>query len=279
MKNRTFKKILSIFLVFSLIITLPIAQTKTTEAASNSVKIKYDVNGGFFKNTKYKGKKIVTKKVSKGSKRGSSFKVKRENYVFLGWYTKKKGGKKYTSSTKVTKNLKLYARWTKRYKVNKKYAKILGINAYLSLDDLEADTGMLHLIDSNTKYYPYKEIYESKNGDLYYTEKRIHGSGENAYTYYTVIRIVTKAKNVVNIQKTTKYNKFFKKLGVSKYNTVKKNNKIIFDFICGISNIIYQDPEDSDWQYVNWKFSTNSKKKIKPSTKITLDLIEEWEEL
>lgn len=277
MKNRTLKKILSIFLVFSLIITLPIAQTKTTEAASNSVKIKYDVNGGFFKNTKYKGKKIVTKKVSKGSKRGSSFKVKRENYVFLGWYTKKKGGKKYTSSTKVTKNLKLYARWAKKYIINEKYSNILGINTYSSIKDLDIKTGALQSIEKNWKYYPYKETYKAQNGDLYYLEVYIDSS-IGSYIY-TVIRIVTKAKNVVNIQKTTKYNKFFKKLGVSKYNTVKKNNKIIFDFICGISNIIYQDPEDSDWQYVNWKFSTNSKKKIKPSTKITLDLIEEWEEL
>lgn len=81
---------------------------------------------------KYSGSKIIVKKtnkvvawfemgavgsdpaakvVSKGKKYGKLPTVTRKGYRFLGWYTKKKGGKKVTAKTKAKKNQVLYAQW------------------------------------------------------------------------------------------------------------------------------------------------------------------------
>lgn len=55
-----------------------------------------------------------SKIVLNGDKYGKLPKVKRNRYVFMGWYTKKNGGTKITSNTvvKLSKNQRLYAHWS-----------------------------------------------------------------------------------------------------------------------------------------------------------------------
>ena len=84
-------------------------------------------NGG--KVNKYK------KVVKRGKKIGTMPVPTRNGYNFLGWYTKKKGGKQYTSSMlyDTRKNKKIYAHWTKKQIVKfnanggriKKYSKAI----------------------------------------------------------------------------------------------------------------------------------------------------------
>ncbi|MDR3225887.1 MAG: InlB B-repeat-containing protein [Clostridiales Family XIII bacterium] len=62
----------------------------------------------------------ISKRVSYNKKFGKLPKATRKGHTFLGWYTKKSGGKKITAKTKVTlkKNLSLYAHWrAKQYTV------------------------------------------------------------------------------------------------------------------------------------------------------------------
>lgn len=53
----------------------------------------------------------AAKVATKGKKYGKLKSLKRTNYKFLGWYTKKKGGKKVTEKMKMTKSRTLYAHW------------------------------------------------------------------------------------------------------------------------------------------------------------------------
>ena len=120
MSTKLPKRIVSILLAIMLIITLPITNLQETEATNKKVKVKFFVCSGTFKADINQGKKSITAKVKKGKKMGMPPVVKRDNYVFAGWYTKKKGGKKYTANTKIKKKTKLYAHWVKKYKINKK---------------------------------------------------------------------------------------------------------------------------------------------------------------
>ena len=154
MNRKLSKRIVSILLATMLIISLPITNLHRTEAATKKVKVKFFVCSGIFKANINQGKKSITAREKKGKKMGMPPVVKRDNYVFTGWYTKKKGGKKYTANTKIKKKTKLYAHWVKKYKVNKKYEKILSVMSYPTLKDLEKDCGSLKFISKEKKYYP-----------------------------------------------------------------------------------------------------------------------------
>ena len=198
--------------------------------------------------------------------------VKRDNYVFTGWYTKKKGGKRYTANTKIKKKTKLYAHWVKRYKVNKKYEKILSVMSYPTLKDLEKDCGSLKFISKEKKYYPFRETYKAENGDTYYVSSSLTSASD-----YTVSYITVKAKYLVNIKKPTAYKTFLRKLGVKKYNKEKGKKGLTLDFITGTVNLIFANPEREDWQYLYWEVKGIKNKKVTPNTKITLELSENWE--
>lgn len=88
-------------------------KTKIVKVTAPKYKITLNANKG-----KISGKSKGKKKVTFNKKYGKLKKATRKNYKFIGWYTKKNGGKKVTSSTKV-KNLKahtLYAHWKKNPK-------------------------------------------------------------------------------------------------------------------------------------------------------------------
>ena len=72
---------------------------------------KYEIT--FDKNANNAVVDFSSKVVTKGDKYGKLPEVRRNNYVFVGWYTKKKGGTKVTSDTvvKISKNQRLYAQW------------------------------------------------------------------------------------------------------------------------------------------------------------------------
>jgi len=80
-------------------------------AASKQVKVTWNANGGDFTAKKYAKKSSYAKKITKGKKVGKLPKVKRDGYIFKGWYTKAAGGKKITKNTKIKKNVKYYAHW------------------------------------------------------------------------------------------------------------------------------------------------------------------------
>lgn len=70
---------------------------------TNKVVLWFSANGG----TKAPAAKVV----KKGKKYKKLSSPKRSDYKFLGWYTKKKGGKRVTEKTKAVKNKTVYAHW------------------------------------------------------------------------------------------------------------------------------------------------------------------------
>ena len=60
------------------------------------------------------GDAVASKRVVKGSVFGELPVLKREGYIFKGWYTSSNGGTKITPSRKVTGNVTIYAQWTKQ---------------------------------------------------------------------------------------------------------------------------------------------------------------------
>ena len=72
---------------------------------------KYEIT--FDKNANNAVVDFSSKVVTKGDKYGKLPEARRNNYVFAGWDTKKKGGTKVTSDTvvKISKNQRLYAQW------------------------------------------------------------------------------------------------------------------------------------------------------------------------
>ena len=71
----------------------------------DTVTVTFDANGGEPKKVKIEGAK--NKKIKKLAE------VTRKGYDFVGWYTKKSGGKKVTTSTKIKSNTTIYAHWKK----------------------------------------------------------------------------------------------------------------------------------------------------------------------
>ena len=182
-------------------------------------------------------------------------------------------GKKSTVNTKIKKKTKLYAHWVKKYIINRKYEKILGVTSYPTLNDIERDTGKLKFLSEDKKYYPFTETYRDKNGDVYC----IYAPSEMSTPDYVVSDVTIKAKHLINIKKPTKYKTFLKKLGVKEYNKTTKKKKWSLDFVTGTVNLVYEDPEENEWQYVKWEVKGIKDKKVTPDTKITLCLEEDWE--
>ncbi|MDR3225600.1 MAG: InlB B-repeat-containing protein [Clostridiales Family XIII bacterium] len=86
------------------------AHTLYARWTARTFAVKFNVNKG-----KKLSKKLAAKKVKFGAKLGKLPAPTRPKYHFLGWYTKKSGGKKVTKSTKLSKagTLTLYAHWKK----------------------------------------------------------------------------------------------------------------------------------------------------------------------
>lgn len=83
-------------------------------------KVKFIASGGKFDNNK----KSKVKNIDKDTKLGKTNTPKRTGYKFMGWFTKKSGGKKYTASTIIKKDTNLYAQWARKAVVNTKTKKL-----------------------------------------------------------------------------------------------------------------------------------------------------------
>jgi len=101
--------------------------TDSAYAASKSVKITYQANGGKFVAKKQATKKSYSVNKSIAKKIGKLPSIKRTGYTLKGWYTKKSGGKKITKNTKIKKNAKYFAQWKRiSYSVKAKNGTYIG---------------------------------------------------------------------------------------------------------------------------------------------------------
>jgi|GEM_PF-5540888 len=76
--------------------------------------VKFFANGGKFKGNKGK----ISKNIVKNKKLGKVTIPNRKGYQFMGWYTKKTGGKVFTAKSIIKKDMKLYAGWARKATVN-----------------------------------------------------------------------------------------------------------------------------------------------------------------
>lgn len=121
---------------------------------------KYEIT--FDKNANNAVVDFSSKVVTKGDKYGKLPEARRNNYVFAGWYTKKKGGTKITSNTvvKISKNQRLYAQW--RLGGNIFYDLNEGTNAKANPSYYYSTDGV-KLKDPQRKGYIFKGWYTTKN--------------------------------------------------------------------------------------------------------------------
>ncbi len=95
--------------------TKPVTKSFTLYAkweplATNECLVTFDANGGEFTD----GKNTKTQKVKKGKKITElSEKPKKDNFIFIAWFTKATDGEKYDFNTAVNENIRLYAQWKK----------------------------------------------------------------------------------------------------------------------------------------------------------------------
>lgn len=73
-------------------------------------RITFEANGGYIGN---KSVKTATRLLKPSEKIGKAQNAKRKNYVFLGWFTKKSGGKELNESAIVSGSQTYYAHWAK----------------------------------------------------------------------------------------------------------------------------------------------------------------------
>lgn len=95
-KNRKTKHIVIILVIVSMIagsLALPAISEKHSVDAASKVKVKFIANGGKFADKADADKESIVLKKKKNKKIGKLPKVKKSNYVFKGWYTKKKAEK------------------------------------------------------------------------------------------------------------------------------------------------------------------------------------------
>ena len=111
------KKTINFTIIFVTVLSLTFILTTQVNAAKK-VTLTYYAGKGYFKSESNQSRHKILIKNRIYKKRGYAPAIRREGYVFNGWYTQKKGGIKYTSTKKITKSIKLYAHWVKKYKVN-----------------------------------------------------------------------------------------------------------------------------------------------------------------
>ena len=109
------KKLIKLTIIFTIILSLTFIPTFQINAASK-VNITYYSSNGYFKAKLNRSKRKITIKNKVNKKRGYAPAIRREGYIFDGWYSKKKGGKKYSASTIITKKQKLYPHWMRIHK-------------------------------------------------------------------------------------------------------------------------------------------------------------------
>ena len=216
------KKIINLTILSTIILSLSFIPAIPTNAASK-VNITYYSSNGYFKAKLNRSKLKITIKNKVNKKRGYAPAIRREGYIFDGWYSKKKGGKKYSASTIITKKQKLYPHWIKKYKINTNYFVPMGLSL-TGVDDFQKYYGKLTITSQSVKkrVYPGKFNCKNEKGDLIYISSWYGYDSDS----YQIDYLNCKLKNVINIKKPTSMSTFFKKLGVKKYNYNSKTHTI-----------------------------------------------------
>ena len=143
------KKIINLTILSTIILSLSFIPAIPTNAASK-VNITYYSSNGYFKAKLNRSKRKITIKNKVNKKRGYAPAIRREGYIFDGWYSKKKGGKKYSASTIITKKQKLYPHWIKKYKINTNYFVPMGLS-FDNLDEFQKYYGSMTVLKKNIK--------------------------------------------------------------------------------------------------------------------------------
>jgi uncharacterized repeat protein (TIGR02543 family) len=165
--------------------TITVATSVVATPAAKKYKVAFKGNKG-----KIGKKKTTYKTVTQKKKYGKLPKAKRKNYMFKGWYTKKKGGTKITASTTVTKAKKhtLYAQWIgpkgKNKTISKKEYK--RVKKGMTLKQVRFLIGGKGKLESSSSSGGYKvKMYSWKgNGSI----------GSNAVIMFTNGKMDTKAQ-------------------------------------------------------------------------------------
>lgn len=265
------KKMINLTLLFVVALSLSFIPI-TSVRASKKVTLTYYAGKGYFKAKTNQNKRKISIKTKINQKRGYAPVIKRDGYVFNGWFTKRKGGIKYTSSRKIVKKQKLYAHWLKKYTVNTDYFIPIGLK-FTYLSDYEPYWGNLKIVKKKIGNYTCSYTLTNSYGDSFSISglvKAIDDDGDYVYDY-SCSGIDCKLKNLVNIRKTISVKKFLKKLGVKSYNFYPSDNYV--DFVYG-STRFSDETYDTD---IVWQINLNSKNQVSPDTIVSFDANDDWE--
>lgn len=265
------KKMINLTLLFVVALSLSFIPI-TSVHASQKVTLTYYAGKGYFKAKTNQNKRKISIKTKINQKRGYAPVIKRDGYVFNGWFTKRKGGIKYTSSRKIVKKQKLYAHWLKKYTVNTDYFIPIGLK-FTYLSDYEPYWGNLKIVKKKIGNYTCSYTLTNSYGDSFSISglvKAIDDDGDYVYDY-SCSGIDCKLKNLVNIRKTISVKKFLKKLGVKSYNFYPSDNYV--DFVYG-STRFSDETYDTD---IVWQINLNSKNQVSPDTIVSFDANDDWE--
>ena len=265
------KKMINLTLLFVVALSLSFIPI-TSVRASQKVTLTYYAGKGYFKAKTNQNKRKISIKTKINQKRGYAPVIKRDGYVFNGWFTKRKGGIRYTSSRKIVKKQKLYAHWLKKYTVNTDYFIPIGLK-FTYLSDYEPYWGNLKIVKKKIGNYTCSYTLTNSYGDSFSISglvKAIDDDGDYVYDY-SCSGIDCKLKNLVNIRKTISVKKFLKKLGVKSYNFYPSDNYV--DFVYG-STRFSDETYDTD---IVWQINLNSKNQVSPDTIVSFDANDDWE--
>lgn len=265
------KKTINFTIIFVTVLSLTFILTTQVNAAKK-VTLTYYAGKGYFKSESNQSRHKILIKNRIYKKRGYAPAIRREGYVFNGWYTQKKGGIKYTSSKKITKSIKLYAHWVKKYKVNTNYFVPIGMK-YNSLSDYEPYWGNLKIIKMKKGSFYYNYTLSNEKDDYFYIGTRDNALSINPSSYKCFYADMNcKLKNIINIRKATNLKTFLKKLGIKRYNYDSSYRYL--EFVYGSTRY----PEETTDTDIVWQITLNSKVQVTPDTIVSFEANDDWEQ-
>ena len=271
MRIKNMKKMINFTIIFVTVLSLTFILTTQVNAAKK-VTLTYYAGKGYFKSESNQSRHKILIKNRIYKKRGYAPAIRREGYVFNGWYTQKKGGIKYTSSKKITKSIKLYAHWVKKYKVNTTYFVPIGMKCN-SLSDYEPYWGNLKIIKMKKGSFYYNYTLSNEKDDYFYIGTRDNALSINPSSYKCFYADMNcKLKNIINIRKATNLKTFLKKLDIKRYNYDSSYRYL--EFVYGSTRY----PEETTDTDIVWQITLNSKVQVTPDTIVSFEANDDWKQ-
>lgn len=155
-------------------------------AVIKKVNVKLNANGGYIGKTSVKTK---NKSLFAGDTYGKLDTPKRKGgYAFVGWYTKKSGGKLISSTSKVTGNTTLYAHWAKMKPKSTSISKLKSAKSgQMTVTIKKVSTASGYQV----KYSLKKNMKSAKTRNISTNTTTITGLKKNK-TYYVQVRMYQK---------------------------------------------------------------------------------------